>query len=375
MSTVMRSEPTAVELVCAHIKRLVECESPSSDRDAVARSAQTVATLGRELLGSEPEMILIDGTTHLRWRFGSRTRVLIVAHHDTVWPIGTLARRPFAVEEGVLTGPGSFDMKAGLVMAFHAVASLTERDGVTILVTGDEEIGSPSSRRLIEREAEGAAAALVLEAAGPNGALKSERKGVSQYTVSIAGRASHAGLEPELGVNATIEVAHAVLAVSTLADPTAGTTVTPTTLSSGSTGNTVPAEAKLSIDVRIRTAAEQERVDRGVRNLQPVLPGAHIEIFGGPNRPPLDRTSSEQLLQRAQRLAARLGLPPLMAIAVGGASDGNFTAGMGIPTLDGLGAVGGGAHAENEHVLIAELQPRTLLLSELIADVLKGTTP
>lgn len=374
MRTGLTSESTSVELICEHIGRLVECESPSSDREAVARSAKAVAKLGVELLGVEPDVILIDGVTHLRWRFGDRTKVLLLAHHDTVWPIGSLALRPFAIADGVLTGPGSFDMKAGLVMALHAVATLSNRDGVTILVTGDEELGSPSSRALIESEAAGAAAALVLEAAGPDGALKTERKGVSQYTVRITGRASHAGLEPERGVNTTIEAAHLVLAILSLADQHVGTTVTPTTLSSGSTGNTVPAEATLTVDVRVRTITEQTRVDHAIRHIQPVLSGARIEILGGPNRPPLERTSSEPLLQRAQLLAERLGQPPLAAIAVGGASDGNFTAGLGVPTLDGLGAVGGGAHADNEHVLVAELHPRTLLLKELVADLLKETT-
>lgn len=360
----------ATEAIAGTIRRFVECESPSSDQAAVALSADVVATLGEELLGAAPERIVLDGVTHVRWHFGPETRVLVLAHHDTVWPTGTLARLPFAERDGVITGPGCFDMKAGLAMALHAVAALPERDGVTVLVTGDEELGSPSSRGLIEDTARGARAALVLEASADGGALKLERKGVSLYEVVVDGLAAHAGLEPERGVNATVELAHEVLAVAALADPAIGTSVTPTVAGSGSTTNTVPSHASLWIDVRARTAAEQERVDRALRAIAPTLPGASREVRGGINRPPLEAAASADLFARAQRLAARLGLAPLDGVAVGGASDGNFTAGAGVPTLDGLGAVGGGAHAEHEHVVVAELAPRTRLLAELIAELL-----
>ncbi len=177
------------------------------------RSADVVARVGARRLGVEPERIVIDGRTHLRWRLGAGpSRVLVLGHHDTVWPIGSLATRPCTVDGGVLRGPGCFDMKAGLAMAFHALAGLDDRDGVTLLVTGDEELGSPSSRALIEDEARAAQAALVLEASADGGALKTERKGVSLYDVRVIGRAAHAGLEPEHGVNATVELAHQVLA-------------------------------------------------------------------------------------------------------------------------------------------------------------------
>src|SRR5690606_32252554 len=252
------------------IRRLVECESPSGDLAAVARSADVVAEIGEQLLGVAPERITVDGVAHLRWRFGPRTRVLLVAHHDTVWPIGTLERLPFQVADGILTGPGCFDMKTGLAMALHAIATLPERDGVTLLVTGDEELGSPRSRALIEETAAGADAALVLEASADGGALKRARKGVSLYEMLITGRAAHAGLEPEKGVNATVELAHLVLAAAALTDTAAGTTVTPTLASSGTTTNTVPADARLFIDVRARTASELERVDRALRAHTPV---------------------------------------------------------------------------------------------------------
>lgn len=356
------------------IERLVRCESPSSDLDAVARSADAVADMGARLLGAHPERIVLDGRTHLRWRFGRTPRVLLLGHHDTVWPIGSLATHPFEVRDGMLRGPGCFDMVAGVVMAMHATASLDDRDGVTLLVTGDEELGAPSSRGLIEDEARGCAAALVLEASADGGALKTERKGVSLYDVRLHGRAAHAGLEPERGVNATIEAANQILAVAELGDSSGGTTVTPTLLAAGTTTNTVPAAGRFAVDVRVRTAAEQDRVDRAMHALRPSLYGARIEILGGPNRPPLQASASAELFARASRLAHALGLERPTSAAVGGASDGNFTAGVGTPTLDGLGAVGGGAHADHEHVIIDELAPRTRLLSALVADVL-STTP
>lgn len=360
-----------LSLLLADLRELVECESPSSDHAAVARSADVVARVGAARLGAEPERIVLDGVTHLRWRLGEGpSRVLVLGHHDTVWPMGSLARHPFSVEDGVLRGPGCFDMKAGLVMAFHAIASLGSADGVTILVTGDEELGSPTSRGLIEDEARGLDAALVLEASADGGLLKTERKGVSLYDVRLLGRAAHAGLEPERGVNATVELAHQVLDVAALGRHDLGTTVTPTASGTGTTTNTVPADGSFAVDVRVRTIAEQDRVDAAMRSLRPVLPGAVIEILGGPNRPPLEAAASAALFERVCRLAVRLGQPVPGSAAVGGASDGNFTAGVGTPTLDGLGAVGGGAHAANEHVLVEELPGRTLLLAALVADLL-----
>ncbi len=369
------TEPRAEAAMIADIERLVSCESPSDDLAAVARSAETVAEAGAGRLGAEAERIVIDGRTHVRWRFGRDPRVLLIGHHDTVWPIGSLERHPFEVRDGVLRGPGCFDMKAGLVMAFHALAALDDLDGVTLLVTGDEEPGSPSSRELIENEARQCAAALVLEAAGPGGALKTERKGVSRYEVLVRGRAAHAGLEPERGVNASVELAHQVMAVAGLGDPALGTTVTPTRLEAGTAANTVPGSARFDVDVRVWAAAEQHRVHTAMRGLRPELPGAGVEVRGGPNRPPLPATASKDLFERARRLADDLGVGPLTSVPVGGASDGNFTAGVGTPTLDGLGAVGGGAHADDEHVLVAELTKRTRLLTALVAELLAAGCP
>jgi len=358
--------------ILADLETLVSCESPSVDKAAVARSAGVVSRVGSTHLGADPEHIVIDGWTHLRWRLGrgGPGRILLLGHHDTVWPLGSLAAHPYTAAGGVIRGPGCLDMKAGLVMIFHAMSVLGSADGgvdgVTVLVTGDEELGSPSSRSLIEAEAAGCAAALVLEAAADGGALKTERKGVSQYELRVHGRAAHAGLEPERGVNAAVEIAHQLLTVAALADPAAGTTVTPTLLSAGTTANTVPATASLAVDVRVRTAAQQAQVERDMRALRPVVPRARLEVAGGANRPPLPATASAALYERAAGLAAGLGFPAPPSAAVGGASDGNYTAGVGIPTLDGLGAVGGGAHADDEYVLVAELPRRTALLAALV---------
>jgi len=353
------------------IEELVTCESPSSVLDAVAASADVVAKAGQRLLGVAPEHVVLGRRAHLRWRLGGGPgKVLLLAHHDTVWPLGTLADHPFSVRDGVLGGPGCFDMKAGIVLALHAVAQLADASGVTLLVTGDEELGSPTSRELIEAEAAGCRAALVLEASADGGALKTERKGVSLYRVRAVGRASHAGLEPERGVNATIELAHQALAVHGLTDDERGTTVTPTVLSAGQTTNTVPAAGEFAVDVRMWGDAEQARIDDAMRALRPVLDGAQLHVTGGPNRPPLPSAASAGLFARASELAAELGLPPLTRAAVGGGSDGNFTAGVGTPTLDGLGAVGGGAHAPGEHVLVDALPGRAALLTALIDDLI-----
>ncbi|MET0492963.1 MAG: M20 family metallopeptidase [Actinoplanes sp.] len=362
-----------LDSLLADTRALIECESPSTDLEAVARSADVVARVGAARLGGQPERIVLDGRTHLRWRFGAGpSRVLVLGHHDTVWPVGTLASIPYAVEGGVLRGPGCLDMKAGVAMAFHAIAALPDRDGITLLVTGDEELGSPSSRPLIESEARAAGAALVLEAAADGGGLKTARKGVSIYELIVAGRAAHAGLAPEAGVNATVELAHQVLRIAGLADSAAGTSVTPTLARAGTTTNTVPAGARVAVDVRIRSLAEQRRVDDAMRALTAVLPGAALELTGGPNRAPLEATASAALFARAQALAHSLGLPALTATAVGGASDGNLTAAVGTPTLDGLGAVGGGAHADDEHVLLEFLAGRTALLGSLMAELLSA---
>lgn len=359
----------------ADLERLVRAESPSADAGALCRSADLVEEIGERYLQASAERIVRDDTPHLIWRLGDGPRkVVILAHHDTVWPIGSWGDDPWQLSEGVIRGPGSFDMLTGVMQALLALRLLQENgagtDGVTLLVTGDEEIGSFSSRPLIESEAAGCAAALVLEASGPGGALKTARKGTSMYTVEIAGRAAHAGLEPEKGVNASVELAHQVLAITQLGRTDLGTTVNPTVLNAGTTTNTIPAAATIRVDVRAQTADEQQRVDADMHALAPELPGATIRIAGGINRPPLEPSAANALFDRASRVAAQAGLDAPEAIGVGGGSDGNFTAGVGVPTLDGLGAVGGGAHADDEHVLVDQIAPRTALLAGLIADLL-----
>jgi len=364
----------------ADLELLVGCESPSADLAAVRRSAELIASVGKARLGVAPDRVEIDGCSHLRWRFGAGpNRIVILAHHDTVWPLGSLATHPWSIDGNIIRGPGTVDMKAGLVQAIHALAVLMARgvrlDGVCLLVTGDEEIGSPTSRWLIEDEARGCAACFVLEGAAPGGALKTGRKGTSLYRLAVTGRAAHAGAEPEKGINAGVELAHLILTTSVMGVPAAGTTVTPTVAAAGTTTNTVPATAQLDVDVRAATAAEQDRVHAAMLALAPTLPGAVITVLGEPNRPPMEATSGAALFDRAVALARRDGLGELVQTSVGGASDGNFTAGIGVPTLDGLGAVGGGAHADDEHIQLAELVPRTALLVALVQDVLAEDGP
>ena len=366
--------------ILADIERVISIETPSSDKEAVATGARDFAALLRDRLGAEAELLEVEGTAHLRLRFGTGpARVVLLNHQDTVWPHGTLERIPFSTADGILRGPGSFDMLTGAIMSVHAAAILREHlgegglDGLSILVSGDEEIGSISSSDLIRAEAAEAKAVYVMEASA-GGALKLERKGTSNYTLVFTGRASHAGLEPEKGINAGMALALHLPLVADLADASAGTSVVPTVISAGTTSNTVPAEARVDVDVRARTAAELDRVDAAMRELatRPQLEGSSIEVIGGINRPPFEREQSAELFDRAAALAAELGLPAPEGVSVGGASDGNFTAGDGIATLDGLGAVGDGAHAEHEHAVIAEIAPRTALLAALIADQLQG---
>jgi glutamate carboxypeptidase len=350
---------------------LVCCESASEDVAATRACAELVGEWGASLIGLRPEAVEVQGRRHLVWRCGGPTRVLLVGHCDTVWPMGTLARWPFTVTGDRATGPGVFDMKAGLVQMFYALSVLDDLTGVTVLVTSDEELGSPTSRQLIEDEAYGALAAFVLEASAA-GALKTVRKGTSIYRIRLHGRASHAGLAPEAGINTTVEAAHQVLAINALGRPEVGTTVTPTVLHSGRTVNTVPDAAELSIDVRAASDVEQHRVDAAIRSLPTVLEGSRLAVEGGVNRPPLPASASSELFGLAARLAAKLGLPSPESAAVGGASDGNFTAGVGTPTLDGLGAVGDHAHAEGEWASVSAMPDRAALLAALIDSVCSG---
>jgi glutamate carboxypeptidase len=365
----------ALPVIVGDIERLVSCESPSADPEAIRRSAALVAEIGTTHLGVRPELLDIEGCVHVRWRLGEGPRrVLLLGHHDTVWPVGSLLEFPATTVDGITRGPGCLDMKAGIVIAFHALAASLDVNGVTLLVTGDEEVGAPTSRHLIEAEAADCQAVLVLEPATAEGALKLERKGDSHYEIAITGRAAHAGLEPERGVNALVELAHHVATVGDIADPSAGTTVTPTLALGGTATNTVPGFASLAIDVRARTRAEQERVEAQLRGLKPRLSGACIEVTGGINAPPLEGTASRALFELAHDIGPNIGLDDLRGVSVGGSSDGNLTAAVGIPTLDGLGATGDGIHSPQEHVIVRELPNRIALVVLLIDRLLRTGT-
>lgn len=366
LAELRRRRPTLLE----HLDRLVSTESPSNEPTAIRACADVVADLSDDLLGVRPDVVTRGETIHLRWQTGS-PRVLLLGHFDTVWPLGTIDRWPFAVTGDTATGPGVFDMKTGVVAGLHVLSLLDDLDGVAMLLTSDEEVGSPTSRQLIEDTARSADAVLVLEPS-VDGALKVARKGVSLYEILIEGRAAHAGLEPESGVNALTELAHQVLASNQLSRPREGTTVTPTVAAAGTTSNVVPAAARLTLDVRVSTSAEQTRIDEELQRATPVLPGARLTVTGGPNRPPLQEHLSAALYERAVALSGDLGIEAPAAARVGGGSDGNFTAAIGVPTLDGLGAVGAGAHAEGEHVVVDAIAERAALVHALVIDVLGG---
>lgn len=346
---------------------LVSTESPSRDLEALATSAAVLDRILERRLGTRASVVDGPAGPHVWWHSGGEPRVLIVGHHDTVFPRGALAERPFRVDGTRATGPGIFDMKAGIVQAIHAVASLSDRGGIEMLITADEEVGSGSSRQLIEDRARACGAVLVLEPSADGGALKTARKGTGTFEILIHGRASHAGLEPEKGVNALVEAAEQVLRINRLGSATRGTTVTPTLAQVGSADNVVPALARIIVDVRVVEDEERARVDTALRSLESVNADATIEIRGGFNRPPMPPSSSSWLYPLACEVAESVGLAVLEGVAVGGGSDGNFTAAIGVATLDGLGAVGGGAHADHEWVDVSVMPERALLLAGLIA--------
>ncbi|MGR4880141.1 M20 family metallopeptidase [Streptomyces sp. LARHCF249] len=362
--TMHKTTQVNVDAMIEDLRALVETESPSRDLDALAASAKVVAAVIESRLGGRAVLVESEAGPHVHWSGGGDPRVLILGHHDTVFPLGTLERRPFRVADGHVTGPGVFDMLGGLVQAVHGLASLEDRSGVEILITADEEVGSHSSRALIEERALACGAVLVFEGAADGGALKTGRKGCGTFRVSIAGRASHAGLEPAAGVNALIEAAHQVLDITALGRPEIGTTVTPTVASAGTLDNVVPAEATVVVDVRVESAGEKERIESAFAALAPHLDGARIAVTGAVGRPPMPESAAAGLFAVAQRL-----LPGLEGKAVGGGSDGNFTAALGVPTLDGLGAVGGGAHADHEYLVIEAMAERAQLVAGLVTEI------
>ena len=369
--------PAIVEL----IRVLVERETTSREEARLDEIARFVADQ-LVAIGGEVRLIAKPGFgTHLRAHFfddgfpALTPRLLIIGHLDTVWPIGTLARLPFRITpDGKAHGPGIFDMKSGVAMVVEALRAFSELGlktsrPVTLLLTCDEEIGSRSSRSLIEEEASGSAAALVLEPPIPGGVVKTARKGIGVFSVRAIGRAAHAGLDPTRGVNAIVELAHQTLRLTGLNDMDRGTTVSVGVVSGGTASNVVPAEAIVRVDVRFWESAEGERIDAAIRALTPVLPEARLEIGGGINRPPMPRSARNvALYEHARGLAAELGFE-LKDGSVGGGSDGNFTSALGVPTLDGLGVDGAGAHAEHEHIIVADLPRRAALLTRLMQTV------
>ncbi|MFI2471398.1 M20/M25/M40 family metallo-hydrolase [Streptomyces globisporus] len=350
---------------------LVGIETPSGEGRGLNNAYDLLETWAGSALG-RPERIVSDEVPHLYWRGADpavpkNNRVLLLGHADTVWPLGTLAENPFTVTETRATGPGVFDMKAGLVLAFEALALAGDVSHVSMIVSGDEERGSTTSRPLVEEAATACGAVLVLEPS-EGGALKTSRKGVALYRIGVNGRAAHAGLEPHNGVNALVELAHQVLTISSLADRGRGTTVTPTVGGAGTTTNTVPERAFVDVDVRAWERRELERVERALRALRPQEPGAELAFQGSVNRGPLERGMSVDLLRAARAVAEQLGLTPVAETSVGGGSDGNITASLGVPTLDGLGPDGGGAHARHEWVDLTSVRDRTSLVAGLLAD-------
>jgi glutamate carboxypeptidase len=361
--------------IVSTIRELVEIESPSDNKAAVDRIAEAVAHRFSQLGGKVRVHPAKDFGNHLQVNFPGKSAVkpvLLLGHYDTVYPLGTLATMPCRAAGNKLTGPGVLDMKSGIALMLHALAALQAWHGglprpVTALLVSDEEGGSDSSRPITESLAKKAAAVLVLEPSyGLQGAVKTARKGVGGYLVKVTGKASHAGLDFEKGVNAILELARQIEKVSSFTDLKKGLTVNVGIVSGGSRTNVVPAEAAAQVDVRIARMKDAAGIDKKMRNLRPFNRKCKIEITGGINRPPMERTAGVAgLYAQAVVIARELGWK-LGEAAVGGGSDGNFTAGLGIPTLDGLGGVGDGAHATHEHILISELPRRAALIAGLI---------
>lgn len=346
------------------LESLVRCESPTDDLAACNEVVTLASEIAARILGTPARMLQIMGRPVFWWG-DEKPEIVLLGHLDTVWPKGSFSPL-WNVDGDVARGPGIFDMKAGFIQALFALKDIT--GSVALVATTDEETGSQASRELIKELATNAKAVLVLEAA-INGKVKTGRKGTSMYQVTVHGRAAHAGLEPEKGLNATVEMAHLVLKLSELENIDHGTTVVPTILRSGNTTNTVPELAVLDIDARSFSKAELNRVDESIRSFKPINPEVKIVISGGLNRPPLEPTSTKDLYERAKKVADKLGME-IGSASVGGASDGNFAAAAGAKVLDGLGAVGEGAHAQNEWASIKAMQERSNFLHHFIEDLL-----
>jgi len=349
------------------IQRLVECESPTEDLIACNQVVDLAVEIANKLLKTPATKINENGRPVFWWG-AKNPKIVLLCHLDTVWPKGSF-QPTWKIEADTATGPGVFDMKAGFVQALYAVSQVNgAQENVALVATTDEETGSATSKELIERLAKTAKAVLVFEAS-LDGKVKTGRKGTAMYQVSVTGKASHAGLEPEKGINATTELAKLVMQISTLENPEFGTTAVPTVMQSGTTTNTVPALATLDIDVRSFTISELNRIDKSIRALASDV--AKVDVTGGVNRPPLETSSSMELYEKFEKVAKDLGLSPIGHASVGGASDGNLAAAAGAKVLDGLGAIGMGAHAPGESIKISTIEERIKLTAAFINELLK----
>jgi len=355
------------------LRMLVELESPSTDEEALDRTGRFVAQVACERGASVTSVPQERSGDHMLARWGEgEPGFLLLCHLDTVWPMGTLAERPWRVEGGRAFGPGCLDDKSSAVVVLAALAGLRElglppRYPVTVLFNSDEEVGSRTSRALIEAEAAQARVVLCVEPAPPDGSLKVWRKGTLRYVITALGKAAHSGADHEKGVNAVEELAHQTLRLQGMTDYGVGTTVNVGWVQGGTRTNVVPERARARVDVRVRTAAEGQRMVEAIEGLRPVLPGARLVVEGGMSRPPMeDSPVTREPFRRAQEIAAGLGLR-VTADGSGGASDGNFTACLGVPTLDGLGAVGDGAHSPEEYVVVSSLAERAALMAALLS--------
>jgi glutamate carboxypeptidase len=357
------------------IEALVRIESPSDDKAAVDRCGAELAARLRAIGGAVTPLPQADRGDHLRAEFGRGDhQILLLGHFDTVWPIGTLDRMPVVHTNGRLHGPGVFDMKAGIGLAMLATRALLETAApsarrIVMLWTTDEEVGSATSRAAIEDEARKSDAVFVLEPSLPGGAVKTARKGVGEYELHVHGIPAHAGIDPSKGASAIHELARQILRLEELHDLERGVSVTVGRVSGGTRTNVVAEDARAVIDVRATTGADAARLDAALRRLAPVDPRTTLTISGGIDRPPLERTEQViRLYQKARAVASELG-QRLEEGSTGGGSDGNFTAAIGVSTLDGLGAVGDGAHALHEHVEVSLLPDRAALVAGLMASV------
>lgn len=376
MSDVMKHFEEKQDILLTWLRNLVEIESPSHDKPAVDRMGQGVAELMVRASGDVERIKREDHPDLILGHWNGRSsdhRILILCHMDTVWPIGTVAERPVRIEGNRFFGPGSFDMKAGIVIALTALGELAAigRDpvaSVDMLCNGDEEIGSPGSRELIESLAAESDLVLCMEPAIPGGAIKTARKGGGHYRLSVKGRAAHAGADHEKGLNAIEEMAHQILAVQQLTDYVRGTTVNVGTIEGGSRPNVVPEDCDISVDIRITSLDEADRMSKVMLGLRPHLPGARLEVVGGFGRPPMVRDElMVRTFNQVWHIASRHGLEVTEGLS-GGGSDGSFAAALGVPTVDGMGADGDGGHAIHEHVLINSLPEKTVLTAAILSE-------